>query len=156
MPTCERYELILHAYRQGMTIDELHELTRVPHFFLAELRDIVELEDEVRAAAGALERAAAAAHEALRVLRPAPRRALGSAGGARSAPCGIEHGIVPVYKAVDTCAAEFEAETPYFYSTYEDENEARPGERERSSSSAAGPTASARASSSTTAACTPP
>ena len=38
---------------------------------------------------------------------------------------------MPVYKAVDTCAAEFAAETPYFYSTYEDENEALPGERER-------------------------
>ena len=37
----------------------------------------------------------------------------------------LEHGMTPVYKAVDTCAAEFEAETPYFYSTYEDENEAR-------------------------------
>ena len=43
----------------------------------------------------------------------------------------LEHGVAPVYKAVDTCAAEFEAETPYFYSTYEDENEAAPGERER-------------------------
>ena len=40
-------------------------------------------------------------------------------------------GIIPTYKAVDTCAAEFEAYTPYFYSTYEDENEAFPGERER-------------------------
>jgi carbamoyl-phosphate synthase large subunit len=40
-------------------------------------------------------------------------------------------GIIPTYKAVDTCAAEFEAYTPYFYSTYEDENEALPGERER-------------------------
>ena len=43
----------------------------------------------------------------------------------------IEHDVLPVYKAVDTCAAEFEAETPYFYSTYEEENEAAPGERER-------------------------
>jgi carbamoyl-phosphate synthase large subunit len=40
-------------------------------------------------------------------------------------------GVIPVYKAVDTCAAEFAAETPYFYSTYEDENEAQLGKRER-------------------------
>ena len=38
----------------------------------------------------------------------------------------LEWGVVPVYKMVDTCAAEFEAETPYFYSTYEEENEAEP------------------------------
>ena len=43
----------------------------------------------------------------------------------------IEHDVLPVYKAVDTCAAEFEAETPYFYSTYEEENEAEPGDKER-------------------------
>ena len=58
---------------------------------------------------------------------------------------------------VDTCAAEFEAATPYFYSTYEEENEAAAADRRtRRWSSAAGPSASARASSSTTAACTPP
>ena len=43
----------------------------------------------------------------------------------------IEHDVLPVYKAVDTCAAEFQAETPYFYSTYEEENEAAPGDKER-------------------------
>ncbi len=43
----------------------------------------------------------------------------------------IEHDVLPVYKAVDTCAAEFQAETPYFYSTYEEENEAEPGDKER-------------------------
>ena len=73
------------------------------------------------------------------------------------------HGLRPVYKRVDTCAAEFEAHTPYLYSTYEggtvDERAARergraPPTRRRSSSWAAAPTASARASSSTTAACT--
>ena len=64
-------------------------------------------------------------------------------------------GIMPVYKTVDTCAAEFEAYTPYLYSTYETEDEAKPHRRARRSSfSAAAPTASARASSSTTAACT--
>src|SRR5690606_38268434 len=47
VPTCERYELILHAFRQGIEADEIHRQTGVPHFFLAELRDIVELEREV-------------------------------------------------------------------------------------------------------------
>ena len=43
----------------------------------------------------------------------------------------IEHGIRPTYKTVDTCAAEFEAETPYFYSTYETENESRPSDKQK-------------------------
>src|SRR5687768_5597623 len=42
-----------------------------------------------------------------------------------------EHGITPVYKRVDTCAAEFESYTPYFYSTYEDEDEAQPSDRKK-------------------------
>ena len=67
-----------------------------------------------------------------------------------------EQGIVPGYRLVDTCAAEFEAYTPYFYSTYGDENEARETGRKKSSSWAAAQTALARGLSSTTAACTPP
>jgi len=63
-------------------------------------------------------------------------------------------GIIPVYKTVDTCAAEFEANTPYHYSTYERENEAKPPRRSRSLSSAADRTASVRELNSTIAACT--
>ena len=56
---------------------------------------------------------------------------LTGAASARSARCASSTTSLPVYKAVDTCAAEFEAETPYFYSTYEEENEAEPGDKER-------------------------
>jgi carbamoyl-phosphate synthase large subunit len=130
VPSCERYELIMHAYRQGLTLEEIHELTQVPSFFLAELRDIVGLEDEVRrswSAPGA---------DLLRRMKRygfSDRRLgeLAGIGEREVRSLRLEHGVVPVYKAVDTCAAEFEAETPYFYSTYEDENEAVPGERER-------------------------
>jgi len=129
VPTCQRYELIMHAYRQGMGIDEVHGLTAVPHFFLAELRDIVALEDEVRQARG-LDKS---------LLRRLKRYGfsdgrLGELAGKSESDVRalrLENGILPVYKAVDTCAAEFEAETPYFYSTYEDENEALQGARER-------------------------
>ena len=64
-------------------------------------------------------------------------------------------GVRATFKTVDTCAAEFEAETPYHYSTYEDDDEVGRATGPRSSSSARAPTASARASSSTTAASTP-
>ncbi len=69
----------------------------------------------------------------------------------------LAHGVRATFKTVDTCAAEFEAFTPYHYATYEEEDEVRPSERARVSSfSARARTASARASSSTTAACTRP
>src|SRR5690606_9225396 len=65
-------------------------------------------------------------------------------------------GVRPVYKRVDTCAAEFATHTAYLYSTYEDECEAEPTDRKKIMVLGGGPTASARASSSTTAACTRP
>ena len=129
VPSCERYELILHAYRQGFTIDEIHELTAVPRFFLAELADIVGLEAEARRSGPAL---GAGPLRRLQRYGFSDRRLgeLTGTGEHEIRAARLEQGIVPVYKAVDTCAAEFEAETPYFYSTYEDENEALPGQRE--------------------------
>jgi len=129
IPTCERYELILHAFRQGFAIDELHDLTGVARFFLAELQDIVELERQVRDAGGLGEP----------LLRRMKRYGFSDSRLAELVgrterevrALRLEHGVLPVYKAVDTCAAEFPAETPYFYSTYEDENEALPGDAER-------------------------
>ena len=129
IPTAERYELVLQAFRQGMEVDELHELTGISSFFLSELRDIVELERELR-------RAPQLTAEVLRRHKRygfSDRRIgeLTGRGEREVRALRLEAGVTPVYKAVDTCAAEFEAETPYFYSTYEEENEAVPGDRER-------------------------
>ena len=129
VPTCERYELVLQAFRHGIEVGEVHEATGISPFFLAELRDIVELEREVRES-GAL------VADLLRRMKRygfSDRRLgeLTGRGEREVRALRIEHEVTPVYKAVDTCAAEFEAETPYFYSTYEEENEACPGDRER-------------------------
>ena len=129
IPTSDRYELVLQAFRQGLDVDELHEITAISPFFLAELGDIVELEREVRTAP----------RLSPDLLRRMKRfgfsdRRLGELTGRTEREVRalrLEHGVLPVYKAVDTCAAEFQAETPYFYSSYEEENEAVPGERER-------------------------
>jgi carbamoyl-phosphate synthase large subunit len=129
VPTCERYELILHAYRQGCTAQEVHELTGVPRFYLAELHDIVELEEHW----------ATAPSEAPTLLRAMKRYGFSDAhlGELRGRSerdiraLRVQAGILPTYKAVDTCAAEFAAQTPYFYSTYEEENEALPGDKPR-------------------------
>ena len=129
IPTAERYELALHAFRLGMTVDELHTLTGISPFFLSELRDIVELEQEVR-------EAPQLTPELLRRFKRygfSDRRLgeLSGRGEREIRALRLDAGVTPVYKAVDTCAAEFQAETPYFYSCYEQENEAEPGERER-------------------------
>ena len=61
----------------------------------------------------------------------AARRALGHHARTTSARCAHASGVRPVYKRVDTCAAEFEAHTPYLYSTYEEESEAEPTDRQK-------------------------
>jgi carbamoyl-phosphate synthase large subunit len=110
-------------------VDELHELTGISPFFLSELGDIVELEREVR-------EAPQLSKELLRRMKRygfSDKRLADLTGRTEREvrALRIENDLLPVYKAVDTCAAEFEAETPYFYSTYEEENEAVPGARER-------------------------
>ena len=129
IPTAERYELVLHAFRQKLTVDEVHELTGISPFFLSELADIVELEREVR-------EAQRFTPELLRRMKRygfSDKRLgeLTGRGEREIRALRVEHDVIPVYKAVDTCAAEFQAETPYFYSTYEQENEAEPGDKER-------------------------
>ena len=73
----------------------------------------------------------AARREAARLLRPPARPHLRRCPSARSARDRVRRGIRPVYKLVDTCAAEFEAATPYYYSTYEEEDELRPAKKPR-------------------------
>jgi carbamoyl-phosphate synthase large subunit len=128
-PLPERYDLILQAFRLGLDVDEVHGLTGISPFFLSELRDIVGLEEEVRTAP----QLDAALLRRMKRYGFSDRR-LGELSGRSEREVRalrLQHGVVPAYKAVDTCAAEFAAETPYFYSTYDDENEAVPGERER-------------------------
>ena len=114
-----------------MTNEDLFRLTAIDPWYLDNLRQIVELEETIRAAgftgldAGLLRRAkrdgfsdrqlaflTGTSEDDIRDLRKKER-------------------IQPVYKLVDTCAAEFEAHTPYYYSTYEEENEARPSDRRK-------------------------
>ncbi len=129
IPSAERYDLILEAYRRGVTLEQLHEATAIDGWFLEELREIVEAERHLESFA---EPGIAAIPR--EELREAKRlgfsdvyigRFLGATEDEVRAR-RIAEGIIPTYKAVDTCAAEFEAYTPYFYSTYEEENEALP------------------------------
>ena len=121
-PTPERIFQVKRALLAGMSLAELHEITAIDPWFLAQLRELVEAEREFAALA--------------EVDAPALRamKRLGFAD-AQLAQLRGEHeddvrarrwamGIRPVYKMVDTCAGEFPSNTPYLYSTYDDESEA--------------------------------
>jgi len=135
-PSAERYDFILEAYRRGITLEEIFAVTWIDKWFLNELREIVEAENHLKSFAvkGGL---AELPREELRQAKQLGfsdqqiASLLGSTESEVRARRKTE-GIIPTYKAVDTCAAEFEAYTPYFYSTYEEENEALPVENKES------------------------
>ena len=131
-PNTERVWYIRYAMLAGLSIDQIHALTGIDPWFLANLEALVELEGKLREAGGFDE-------AGVELLREAKRngfsdRQLAHLWGLNEVEVRRERkrrGVSAVFKLVDTCAAEFEAVTPYYYSTYEDEDEARVGEKER-------------------------
>jgi carbamoyl-phosphate synthase large subunit len=119
------------AFQLGLTVERAHELTRIDPWFLAQIHDVAHAELEV------------AARGSLAALTPDLRRfkRLGMSDRRLAALVNASEddvraarkatGVTPSYKRVDTCGAEFEAHTPYLYSTYEDECEARPSENKK-------------------------
>jgi carbamoyl-phosphate synthase large subunit len=136
-PTPERIFAVADAFRQGMTVEEIHTLSFIDPWFLREIRRIVELEQRApRSFPGSSEGTVDAGRGTLRVLKRNgfSDRQLAKLSGRSEAEVRAERqalGIRPVYKRVDTCAAEFDASTPYLYSTYETENEAAPTDRRK-------------------------
>ncbi|MFJ8266302.1 carbamoyl-phosphate synthase large subunit [Peribacillus asahii] len=116
----ERLFYIGEALRRGVTIETIHEWSQIDLFFLHKLNKIINFEQQVKEDPFNPD-----------VLRKAKEFGFSDKTIAQLADVTELHvyetrkqlGIVPVYKMVDTCAAEFESETPYFYGTYEDENE---------------------------------
>ncbi|HET9492401.1 MAG TPA: carbamoyl-phosphate synthase large subunit [Methylomirabilota bacterium] len=127
VPTPERLFAIGDAYRAGWSSVEIHRLTQIDPWFLDQIRQVVAFEAELSPAAlrdpAVLRRA--------KQLGFADRR-LATLTGCSEADVRAQrlaYGIRATFKTVDTCAAEFEAYTPYLYSTYEDEDEAPPTDR---------------------------
>ena len=105
-------------FQLGMTIDELHSITCIDRWFLFNIKQIVELEAELRAAGKNAD------HDLILKAKQYgfSDRQLGFIFGKEELAIRAMResmGIRPVFKTVDTCAAEFAAETPYHYSTYE-------------------------------------
>ena len=120
-PTEDRLIYLEKAIRQGISLEEINEATGIDMWFLAEINRIVEMGREISDAwkldAPLLRRAKRTGYSdrQIAVLRETDEA---SVRATRK-----QLGVLPTYKVVDTCAAEFEAFTPYFYSTYEDEDE---------------------------------
>ncbi|MCH8133316.1 MAG: carbamoyl-phosphate synthase large subunit [Myxococcales bacterium] len=121
---------LAEALRRGASVEELSERSKIDPWFLRNIEEIVEMEENL---------ASAPASERGEWLRPAKQAgfsdqrlaALWEVSEEDVRGMRIRLGVTPVYKRVDTCAAEFAAHTPYLYSTYEDECEARPTDRRK-------------------------
>jgi carbamoyl-phosphate synthase large subunit len=129
VPTPDRIFAIGDAYRAGMTTEEIHALTRIDPWFLENMREIVAFEPDIAARALAEPRVLRRAKQ----MGFADRRiaALTGRPEAEVRARRLAEGLLPTYKTVDTCAAEFVAYTPYLYSTYEEEDEAPPTDRRK-------------------------
>ena len=132
-PNCDRVWYLRYALKDGMTAEEIFELTAIDPWFLDQLVQLVELEEELRQVedvetveadlvrrakqAGFSDRQLSTLWHGTEMQVRARRKQLG---------------VVATFKSVDTCAAEFEAYTPYYYSTYEQEDETpAKGDRKR-------------------------
>ncbi|RNC69021.1 MAG: carbamoyl-phosphate synthase large subunit [Desulfuromonadales bacterium] len=135
VPNCDRLWFIGDAFRSGMSVEEVFGITAIDPWFLHNIRQIIEKEEELRKVDVAVD-----ARENLKeIVREAKQygfsdKMLGRFWGKSDEE--IRHlrlslGIKPVFKRVDTCAAEFVAYTPYLYSTYEEECEAEVTDRKK-------------------------
>ena len=130
-PGAERIWYVGQGFREGMSRDELHSLTKIDPWFLAQIEDLVLSEKNL--AGRSLKSLDAAALRALKRKGFSDRRLAKLLGSDETAVRLHRHalGIRPVYKRVDTCAAEFASDTAYMYSCYDEECESLPTNKKK-------------------------
>ena len=126
IPGHDRVFFIRHALQAGLTIERIHELCSIDPWFLENIKQLIEEESRIAEdGLGKLRR-----HKKLgfsdHQLATLTRRTEGEIRAARK-----NANLLPTYRLVDTCAAEFEAYTPYYYSTYGDEDETRSSSKKK-------------------------
>lgn len=131
VPTPERIWALADAFRDGMTVDEIYKLTKIDHWYLVQIEDLIRDEQQV-----VLDGFEALTKERLYRLKRkgfSDVRLAELAGVSEDELRAKRHAldIHPVYKRVDTCAAEFETSTAYMYSTYDEECEAAASDRQK-------------------------
>lgn len=134
----ERLFCIAEALRRGYSVDDVSEASRVDRWFVSKIKGIIELESKIEDTLKESYLQGTLTDEAKEVLREAKVKGFADSHIARilGTPepefrAFRERALTPVYKMVDTCAAEFEASTPYYYSTYESEDEVVPSDRRK-------------------------
>ncbi|MBI3461813.1 MAG: carbamoyl-phosphate synthase large subunit [Planctomycetes bacterium] len=131
-PNAERVWYIRYAFKVGMSVEKIFELTHIDPWFLDNILQIVELEDDLRAMRGL----GAASPELIRRAKQSgysdkQLATIWNCSESEVRRVRVESGNEATFKMVDTCGAEFEARTPYYYSTYETEDETRPAKARR-------------------------
>ncbi|WP_025270258.1 carbamoyl-phosphate synthase large subunit [Hippea sp. KM1] len=128
-PNSKRFLYVAEAFRRGYDVDYIYELTYIDRWFLHNIKQIVEKEEE-------LKRNPDIIHKEIKTLKQYGFSDSYLASITGKSELEVRdlrktNGCINVYKMVDTCSAEFEAYTPYFYSTYEDENESIPSNNKK-------------------------
>jgi len=116
------------AFRVGMSIDEIFSITKIDKWFLKNIQEIIQIEEEIK------DNELEASHLRLAKENGISDKFLSLITNHSEEKIRnerIKNNIIPVYKMVDTCAAEFEAYTPYLYSTYQEEDESPSDERKK-------------------------
>jgi carbamoyl-phosphate synthase large subunit len=130
-PNSQRFSYITYALQHDWPISEIHRLSKIDPWFLDQLKQVMEIQQDIEGRK--LEDISAEELRAFKEVALSDRRLAYLTE--RSEDEVREYrkllGIVPVYKRVDTCGAEFESHTPYLYSTYEEEDEAQPTNRSK-------------------------
>ena len=124
----ERVFVLAEAIRRDISLEDIHGLTKIDRFFLTKIKHIIECENKLKKA-----------ELTDTLLLQAKRTGLSDVHIARCVGTTenaiyerrIDQKMLPVYKMVDTCAGEFPSEAPYFYSTYEEENESESSDRKK-------------------------
>jgi carbamoyl-phosphate synthase large subunit len=124
IPTPDRIRIVAQAFRLGLTVSEVHTASKVDPWFLEQIEDIVKAETRVR------EHGLPADEDGIRDLKAMgfSDARLAKLAGKRESEVSSHRrrlGVTPVFKRIDTCAAEFRALTPYMYSTYEAPHDGR-------------------------------
>src|SRR5258707_6226862 len=144
-PNSQRFSYITYALEHGWSIDEIYRLSRIDRWFLDQLKQVMEIQEQVESVPPALAGGSSSDQPNTPKLENIPLdllRAFKEAALSDRRPAYLtqrtedevrayrkKSGLAPVYKRVDTCGAEFESFTPYLYSTYEEEDEAQPTDR---------------------------
>jgi len=127
IPNAERIFAVRHAFLAGFTAEKIHQISAIDPWFLDNIQELVEEEQAFRNDP---------ANIPLRLAKKLgfSDRQLATIAGTTEDAIRAKRkaeGVEPTYRLVDTCAAEFEAATPYFYSTYGDEDETRRGDKKK-------------------------